>query len=64
MKVGDLILYTPDLDSTERSDVGVVLKLTPSGWKASVLWTGETRGIFFAVGDLERYPDHFKLVSK
>ena len=64
MKPGDLILYTPDADSTEPPDVGIVLKLSSSGTKASVLWSGESVGIFFAVGDLERYPKHFKLVSK
>ena len=45
-------------------DVGIVIKLSPSGTKASVLWSSETVGIYFAVGDLERYPDHFKLVSQ
>tara|TARA_R100001594_G_C3915120_1_gene234324 strand:+ start:345 stop:539 length:195 start_codon:yes stop_codon:yes gene_type:complete len=64
MKPGDLILYTPDADSTESPDVGIVLKLSSSGTKASVLWSGESVGIFFAVGDLERYPENFKLVSK
>ena len=64
MKPGDLILYTPDADSTERPDVGIVLKLSSSGTKASVLWSGESVGIFFAVGDLHNYPDNFKLVSK
>ena len=70
MKVGDLILYTPDEyidadDATaEPPDVGIVLKLTPSGTKASVLWSGESVGIFFSIGDLERYPNNFKLVSK
>ena len=65
MKPGDLILFTPDGDRpNERSDVGIVLKLSSSGTKASVLWSGESVGIFFAVGDLERYPENFKLVSK
>ena len=68
MKVGDLILYTPDEyidadDATaEPPDIGIVLKLTPSGTKASVLWSGESAGIFFSIGDLERYPNNFKLV--
>ena len=64
MKIGDLILYTPNKDSKERPDIGVILKLSPSGRKASVLWSGESVGIFFAVGDLHNYPDNFKLVSK
>ena len=68
MKPGDLILYTPDevpaSSGTDHSDIGIVLKLSPSGTKASVLWSGESVGIFFAVGDLERYPENFKLVSK
>ncbi len=71
MKVGDLILYTPhhqyydtESDAREHRQVGIVLKLTPSGKKASVLWTGETMGLYFAVGDLDRYPENFKLVSK
>lgn len=64
MKPGDLLLYTPDADSTEPPDAGIVLKLSSSGTKASILWSGETKGIFFAVGDLVRYPEHFKLVSK
>tara|TARA_Y100000593_G_scaffold34415_1_gene67652 strand:+ start:43 stop:237 length:195 start_codon:yes stop_codon:yes gene_type:complete len=64
MKVGDLILYTPDADSTEPPDVGIVLKLTPSGTKASVLWSTESLALYFAAGYLERYPNNFKLVSK
>ena len=71
MKVGDLILYTPDGDSKvrtlfcgEQPDVGIVMKLTPSGTKASVLWSTESLALYFSVGDLERYPDAFKLVSK
>ena len=65
MNVGDLVLFTPDGDRpNERPDVGIVIKLSPSGTKASVLWSSETVGIYFAVGDLERYPDHFKLVSQ
>ena len=55
MKPGDLILYTPDevaaSSGTDHSDIGIVLKLSPSGTKASVLWSGESVGIFFAVGD-------------
>ena len=62
MKVGDLISYTTD-DGKFR-EVGGVLKLTPSGTKASVLWSTESVGIFFSIGDLERYPNNFKLVSK
>ena len=62
MKVGDLISYTTD-DGT-FCEVGVVLKLTPSGTKASVLWSTESVGIFFSIGDLERYPNNFKLVSQ
>ena len=65
MKVGDLVLFTPEGDRpNERPDIGIVIKLSPSGTKASVLWSSETVGIYFAVGDLERYPDHFKLVSQ
>ena len=65
MKVGDLVLFTPEGDRpNERPDVGIVIKLSPSGTKASVLWSSETVGIYFAVGDLERYPKNFKLVSK
>lgn len=68
MEVGDLILYIPDeatsSSGTDRPDVGVVLKLSPSATKASVLWSSETVGIYFAVGDLERYPNNFKLIKK
>jgi hypothetical protein len=71
MKVGDLILYTPhhqyydtESDAREHNQVGLVLKLTPSGKKASVLWSGEPLPLYFAAGDLERYPKNFKLVSK
>ena len=69
MKVGDLILYTPDEyidadDATaEPPDVGIVLKLTPSGTKASVLWATESVPLYFPVGDLERWPDAFKLLK-
>tara|TARA_B100000686_G_scaffold312718_1_gene357470 strand:- start:27 stop:230 length:204 start_codon:yes stop_codon:yes gene_type:complete len=63
MEAGDIILYTPDEGSTERPDVGVVLKLSPSATKASVLWSSETVGIYFAVGDLERYPNNFQLLK-
>ena len=62
MKVGDLISYTTD-DGTFR-EVGVVLKLTPSGTKASVLLSTESEGIFFSIGDLELSPNNFKLVSQ
>ena len=70
MKIGDLILYTPNEDivcvpgTADRSDIGIVLKLTPSGTKASVLWSTESLALYFAVGYLERYPHNFKLVSK
>ena len=64
MKVGDLILYTPGEVDNDKPDMGIVLKLSPNGTKASVLWSTESVGIFFTVGDLERYPDAFKLVSK
>ena len=70
MKVGDLILYTPDEDivcvpgTADRSDIGIVLKLTPSGTKASVLWSTESLAFYFSLGDLERYPENFKLVSQ
>jgi len=65
MKVGDLVLFTPGEDRpNERSDVGVVLKLSPSGTKASVLWSSETVGIYFTVRNLEIWPDAFKLVSQ
>jgi len=64
MKVGDLILYTPGEADNDKPDAGIVLKLTPSGAKASVLWSTGSVGIFFSVGDLERYPNNFKLVSK
>jgi len=66
MKVGDLILYTPEEceDHQGPSEVGVVLKMTPSGTKASVLWSTETIPLFFSVGELDRYPDVFKLVSQ
>ena len=65
MKVGDLVLFTPEGDRpNERPDVGIVIKLSPSRTKASVLWSSETVGIYFAVGDLERYPENFKLVPK
>ena len=65
MKVGDLVLFTPEGDRpNERPDIGIVIKLSPSGTKASVLWSSETVGIYFAVGDLERSPDHFKLISQ
>jgi len=65
MEVGDLILYTPE-ESTKHggdSDVGIVLKLTPSGTKASVLWATESVPLYFPVGDLERWPDAFKLLK-
>ena len=69
MKVGDLILYTPhhqyydtESDSREHNQVGIVLKLSSSGKKASVLWSGETLALYFAVGDLERYPNEFKIL--
>ena len=65
MEVGDLILYTPE-ESTEHggdSDVGIVLKLAPSGTKASVLWVSESVPLYFPVGDLERWPDAFKLLK-
>jgi len=65
MKIGDLVLFTPEGDRpNERPDVGIVIKLSPSGTKASVLWSSETVGIYFTVGDLERYPKNFKLISK
>ena len=66
MKVGDLILYTPEETASHggNPEVGVVLKMTPSGTKASVLWSTETLPLYFSVGELERYPDVFKLVSK
>ena len=66
MKAGDLLLYTPNQELTPDNvpSVGIVLKLTPSGTKASVLWSDETVGIFFSIRDLERYPKNFKLVSK
>ena len=65
MKVGDLILYTPEEPApVEKPEVGIVLKMTPSGTKASVLWSTETSPLYFSVGELERYPDVFKLVSK
>ena len=64
MKVGDLILYTPEESVKHGGDpeVGIVLKLTPSGKKASVLWSTESVALYFPVGDLESYPDAFKLV--
>tara|TARA_R100000808_G_C2102741_1_gene119281 strand:- start:473 stop:694 length:222 start_codon:yes stop_codon:yes gene_type:complete len=66
MKVGDLILYTPKHDyyGEGEAQVGIVLKLTPSGKKASVLWSNETVGLFFSVGDLERYPGEFTLLEQ
>ena len=64
MQVGDLILFTPDRDQpSARPDAGLVIMLSPARAKASVLWSSETVGIYFAVGDLERYPKNFKLVS-
>ena len=64
MKIGDIILYTPEETASHGGDpeVGVVLKLSPSGTKASVLWSTESVALYFPVGDLERYPDAFKLV--
>ena len=69
MKVGDLVLYTPDEEPNLRvrgskPDVGVVLKLSPSGTKASVLWSEERVGVYFAVADLDAFPDNFKLVPR
>ena len=67
MKVGDLILYTPGEVDNDKPDMGIVLKLSPNGTKASVLWSTESVGSFLwpiTVGDLERYPDAFKLVVK
>ncbi len=63
MEVGDLILYYSD-SHKENNDVGIVMKLTPSGKKASVLWSSEAVGLYFAVSDLERYPNNFKLIKK
>ena len=66
MKPGDLILYTPEEcgDHHGSREVGVVLTMSPSGTKASVLWSTETIPLYFAVGELERYPDVFKVVSQ
>ncbi len=66
MKVGDLVLYTPDEPNPrgEKPDVGVVLKLSPSGTKASVLWSEERVGVYFAVADLDAFPNNFKLVPR
>ena len=66
VEVGDIIMYFADDNEkdTIKDDVGIVTKLTPSGTKAAVLWTSETAPLYFAVGDLNHYPKHFKLVKK
>ena len=65
MKVGDLVLYNPDGGTRgSEPDAGVVLKLSHSGTKASVLWSQERVGVYFAVADLDNYPNNFKLVSR
>jgi len=63
MEVGDMILYYSDSDE-EKNDVGIVMKLTTSGRKASVLWASETVGLYFSADELERYPNNFKLIKK
>jgi len=40
------------------------LNLHRSGVKALVLWSTESKGFYFPIGDLERYPDAYKLVSQ
>lgn len=64
MKVGDLVVYTPDSGCVSKSDTGVVLKVSPSGTKASVLWSQERVGVYFAVADLDTYSHNFKLVPR
>ena len=66
MKVGDLILFTPDEAEEHGGEpgVGIVLNLHRSGVKALVLWSTESKGFYFPIGDLERYPDAYKLVSQ
>ena len=64
MKVGDLVVYTPDSGCVSKSDTGVVLKVSPSGTKASVLWSQERVGVYFAVVDLDTYSHNFKLVPR
>jgi len=63
MEVGDIILYYSDSDK-EKNDVGIVMKLTPSGKKASVLWASEAVGLYFSADALDRYPNNFKLIKK